>query len=490
MLSTRFIPDTRRADCVDSCAFYGEVTAPVNDATATPVDFILLVDTSTSMVEFWLAVQAAVEWLLLRAGLGEHVRFALVTFNTDAQVIAPLQPWTAAAAAKVAAQFAQCKPDGITNMGDAIELAFGELRRTAPDGVTRSELVIVLTDGEPSGPPCRVIEKVLQQAPSAPTRSIRRTYSMASTSAHALVPAFGASHVAIQTVDSFARAQLLVRCAESSLRGTTPTISVLGMGHCNYKFASLLARAGGGVLRVLPAGDPESSSGLDEVALRIALADIIGHAASITHANEAVTLTPAPGWSLEFRRGAAQRSSAKPFEVSLSLHSGESINFLVTARRIFTASAHAPSNCVSSNCVSSNCVGTLTVAGVVHELQLSAPQPGAPSHPLVGWLRAHAGLLDRVGDAITHADNESFARGILEIVRGELDPHVRALAALGNAQLELEQAKALAADVRDMLAAPTVASAVDHASASLTRRGPSAPTSYSRSLSFSATQGY
>jgi len=130
------------------------------------------------------------------------------------------------------------------------------------------------------------------------------------------------------------------------------------------------------------------------------------------------------------------------------------------------------------------------VAGVAHELRLSAPQPGSPSHALVCWLRAHAGLLDRVGDAMMHADNERFARGVLEIVSGELEPHLLALAALGNAQLELEQATALAKDVRDMLAAPTVASAVDQASASLTRRGPSAPTSYSRSLSISATQGY
>lgn len=474
----RTVSDASETDVfetVNSCTVYGKVRAPDDDAAVTPVDIVLAVDTSSSMDSFWPAVRAAVEWLLLRAGLGERVRFALVTFDTDARVVAPLQPWTATAAAAVAAQFAKCKPDGITNMGDAIELAFGELRRSAPDGVSRSELVIVLTDGEPSGPFSSVIEKVLQQAPQqatpAPTRQLRRTYSMANT------PGVPSMIVQTMPIDGFARAQLLVRSAESNLReSVAPEVSVLGMGYCNYKFASLIARAGGGVLRVLPEGE----CGLDEVALRVAFADIIGHAASVTHANEAVTLTPAPGWSLEFRRGAAQRSSAEPFEVSLLLHSGESVNFLITARRVSTHAAY----------VSSNCAGTITVAGVAHELRLSAPQPGMPSHALVCWLRAHAGLLDRVGDAMTHADNELFARGILEIVSRELEPHLLALAALGNAELELKQATALAKDVRDMLAAPTVASAVDQAAASLTRRGPSAPTSYSRSLSISATQGY
>ncbi len=112
-----------------------------------PIDFIVLIDVSSSMKEQQkLAfVQASIEYMVNL--LSDRHRFALILFNEEVKVMCDLLPMTNVNRSKVIELLHTIKPEGSTNISAALFHAVHMLNHQGGLREDRLSFVFLLTDG-------------------------------------------------------------------------------------------------------------------------------------------------------------------------------------------------------------------------------------------------------------------------------------------------------------------------------------------------------
>ncbi len=124
------------------------VTPPASDgkaAISTPVDMVVVLDRSGSMAadNRLPYAKSAIKELLSR--LNETDRFALVTFDTSAQIVTPLTAMNASLRSQQSSVVDSLTTGGSTNLSGGLDLAKSLL---AGSSAGRTRKVILLSDGE------------------------------------------------------------------------------------------------------------------------------------------------------------------------------------------------------------------------------------------------------------------------------------------------------------------------------------------------------
>lgn len=136
----------------DASALYLKVEvqtpqAPSAISRRLPADVVVVLDRSGSMADANKLPYAKSAIIDLLGRLSPEDRFALVTFDSSAQVRSSLGPVSNEARSRITAMVSQLQPGGSTNMSEGLSMAHSILNGIAQEDSPRSRRVLLLSDG-------------------------------------------------------------------------------------------------------------------------------------------------------------------------------------------------------------------------------------------------------------------------------------------------------------------------------------------------------